>query len=99
MKPSSKDEVAGKIHEVKGAVKEKAVGLLVVVSVSIFAGAALAQMTGPGTMGRGMGWGYFGPDMALGMMVFWGIGIVGLVVGISWLVRQGRGSRHNDGGH
>ena len=24
MKPSSKDEVAGKIHEVKGAVKEKA---------------------------------------------------------------------------
>ncbi len=23
MKPSSKDEVAGKIHEVKGAVKEK----------------------------------------------------------------------------
>ena len=78
---------------------KKAVGLLVVVSVSIFAGAALAQMTGPGTMGRGMGWGYFGPDMTLGMMFFWGIVIVGLVVGISWLVRQGRGSRHNDGGH
>ena len=78
---------------------KKAVGLLVVAAVSIFAGAAFAQMTGPGMMGRGMGWGYFGPDMTLSMMFFWGIGIVGLVVGISWLVRQGRASRHNDGGH
>ena len=32
---------------------KKAVGLLAVVAVSIFAGAALAQMTGPGTMGGG----------------------------------------------
>jgi hypothetical protein len=46
-----------------------------------------------------MGWGYFGPGMTLGMMFFWGVGIVGLVVGISWLVRQGRGSRRNDRGH
>jgi uncharacterized membrane protein len=75
-----------------------AVGLLVVVAVSIFARAALAQMSGPGPMGRGMGWGYFGPDMTLGMMFFWGIVVVGLVVGISWLVRQGRGSRRNDRG-
>ena len=75
---------------------KKAVGLLVVVAVSIFAGAASAQMTGPGMMGRGMGWGYFGPDMPLGMMFFWGIGIVGLVVGIGWLVLQGRGSGRND---
>lgn len=75
---------------------KKAVGLFVLVAVSIFAGAASAQMTGSGTMGRGMGSGYFGPDMTLSMMVFWGIGIVGLVVGIGWLVRQGRGSRRND---
>lgn len=75
---------------------KKAVGFFVLVAVSIFAGAASAQMTGSGTMGRGMGSGYFGPDMALGMMVFWGIGIVGLVVGIGWLVLQGRGSRRND---
>ncbi len=75
-----------------------AVGLLVAVAVSIFARAALAQMTGHGPMGRGMGWGYFGPDMTLGMMFFWGIVIVGLVVGISWLVRQGRGSCRNDRG-
>jgi len=78
---------------------KKAVGVLVLVAVSIFAGTALAQMTGPGTMGRGMGWGYFGPDMTLGMMVFWAIVIVGLVVGISWLVRQERGSGRNDRGH
>ncbi|OGK93654.1 MAG: hypothetical protein A2X51_06020 [Candidatus Rokubacteria bacterium GWC2_70_24] len=78
---------------------KKAMGLFVLVAASIFAGAASAQMTGPGMMGRGMGWGYFGPDMALGMMVFWGIGIVGLVVGISWLVRQERGSGRNDRGH
>ena len=78
---------------------KKAVGVLVLVAVSIFAGTALAQMTGPGTMGRGMGWGYFGPDMTLGMMFFWGIVIVGLVVGISWLVRQGRGSRRDDRGY
>ena len=78
---------------------KKAVGVLVLVAVSIFAGTALAQMTGPGTMGRGMGWGYFGPDMTLGMMVFWAIVIVGLVVGISWLVRQGRGSTRTDRGH
>jgi uncharacterized membrane protein len=78
---------------------KKAGGLLVVLAVSIFAGAALAQMTSSGTMGRGMGWGYFGPGMTLGMMFFWGIVIVGLVVGISWLVCQGRGSRRNDRGH
>ena len=75
---------------------KKAVGLVVGVAVSLVAGAASAQMTGPGMMGRGMGWGYFGPDMTLSMMFFWGIGIVGLVVGIGWLVLQGRGSRRND---
>jgi uncharacterized membrane protein len=80
---------------------KKAVGILVVVAVSVFAGAASAQMTDPGTgmMGRGMGWGYFGPGMTLGMMFLWGVVIVGLVVGIGWLVRQGRGSRRNDRGH
>lgn len=51
---------------------KKAVGILVVVAVAIFAGAALAQMTGPGKMGPGMGWDYFGPGMTLGMMFFRG---------------------------
>ena len=59
---------------------KKAVGILVVVAVSIVAGVALAQKKGPGAMGRGMGWGDFGPDMTLGMMCFWRIVIVGLVV-------------------
>jgi hypothetical protein len=72
---------------------EEGRGILVVVAVFIFAGAALGQMTGPGTMEPGMGWDYFGPGMTLGMMLFWGIVTGGPVVGISWLVRQGRGSR------
>lgn len=76
-----------------------AVGFLVVVVVSIFGGVALAQMTGPGAMGRGMGSGYIRPDMTLGMIFLWGIVIVGLVMGISWLVQQGRGSRRNDRGN
>jgi putative membrane protein len=37
-------------------------------------------------------WGAWGILMMLGMLVFSGLVIVGIVLGIRWLVRQGRGS-------
>jgi putative membrane protein len=36
-------------------------------------------------------WGAGGLVMLLAMLVFWGVVIVGLVLGIRWLVSQGRG--------
>ena len=38
-------------------------------------------------------WGAWGLGMMLIMLVFWGLIIVGLVLGIRWLVSQGRESR------
>jgi putative membrane protein len=41
-------------------------------------------------------WGFWGPwgiAMMLMMLVFWGAVLVGVVVGIRWLVRQGQGTR------
>ena len=38
-------------------------------------------------------WGVWGVGMMLMMLVFWGIVIVGLVFGIRWLLRDGRGPR------
>jgi len=38
-------------------------------------------------------WGAWGVGMMLMMLVFWGLLIVGIVVGIRWLARQGAGSR------
>jgi putative membrane protein len=38
-------------------------------------------------------WGAWGFGMMLMMLVFWGLIIVGLVLGIRWLVNQGRESR------
>ena len=38
-------------------------------------------------------WGAWGFGMMLIMLVFWGLIIVGLVLGIRWLVSQGRESR------
>lgn len=38
-------------------------------------------------------WGAWGFGMMLVMLVFWALVIVGLVLGIRWLVAQGRGSR------
>jgi putative membrane protein len=38
-------------------------------------------------------WGAWGIGMMFMMLVFWGLIIVGLVLGIRWLVTQGRESR------
>lgn len=38
-------------------------------------------------------WGAWGIGMMLMMLVFWGLVIVGLVLGIRWLVSQGKESR------
>ena len=38
-------------------------------------------------------WGMWGLGMALMMLVFWGVVIVGLVLGIRWLVSQGTPAR------
>jgi putative membrane protein len=38
-------------------------------------------------------WGAWGIGMMLFMLVFWGLIIVGLVLGLRWLVTQGRESR------
>ena len=38
-------------------------------------------------------WGAWGIGMMLLMLLFWGAVIVGLVLGIRWLVRQGREQR------
>jgi putative membrane protein len=38
-------------------------------------------------------WGAWGIGMMLIMLLFWGAVIVGLVVGIRWLLRQGREQR------
>ena len=40
-------------------------------------------------------WGAWGFGMMLMMLVFWGLIIVGLVLGIRWLVGQGRESQSN----
>ncbi|MBI3057898.1 MAG: SHOCT domain-containing protein [Deltaproteobacteria bacterium] len=40
-----------------------------------------------------MWWGTWGLGMMLMMLLFWVLVIVGLVVGIRWLVSQGRESR------
>jgi putative membrane protein len=39
----------------------------------------------------GMIWGLWGLGMMLGMLVFWGLVVVALVLGIRWLLRQGPG--------
>jgi putative membrane protein len=38
-------------------------------------------------------WGAWGMGMMFMMLVFWGLVIVGLVLGLRWLVSQGRESR------
>jgi putative membrane protein len=45
--------------------------------------------------GHPMGWmwGAWGIGMMLIMLVFWGVVIVGIVLGIRWLVSQGKESR------
>lgn len=42
------------------------------------------------------GWGIWGIGMMLMMLVFWGAVIVGVVLGIRWLVSQGKESRPTD---
>jgi putative membrane protein len=41
-------------------------------------------------------WGVWGIGMMLMMLVFWGVVIVGIVLGIRWVVTQGRESRAPD---
>ena len=41
-------------------------------------------------------WGAWSLVMTLFMQVFWGLVITGLVLGIRWLVHQGRGTRSAD---
>ncbi len=54
----------------------------------------------PGGMGWGGGWGYGGGlGMLFGgvfMLLFWGLIIAGVVVGVRWLVQQGDGGRRRD---
>jgi putative membrane protein len=38
-------------------------------------------------------WGAWGIGMMLIMLVFWGVVVVGIVLGIRWLVSQGKESR------
>ncbi len=38
-------------------------------------------------------WGFWGIGMMLMMLLFWGLVIVGVVLGIRWLVSQGKESR------
>jgi putative membrane protein len=38
-------------------------------------------------------WGVWGLGMALMMLLFWGLVIVAIVLGIRWLVTQGKGPR------
>lgn len=38
-------------------------------------------------------WGLWGVGMMVLMLLFWGVVIAGIVVGIRWLVHQGRGPR------
>jgi putative membrane protein len=40
-----------------------------------------------------MWWGAWGFGMMLGMLLLWGLVIVGLVIGIGWLFGQGKKSR------
>jgi putative membrane protein len=41
-------------------------------------------------------WGVWGIGMMFVMLVFWGVIIVGIVLGIRWMVTQGRESRPPD---
>ena len=41
-------------------------------------------------------WGAWGIGMMLMMLIFWGVVIVGIVLGIRWLAHQGSGPRSTD---
>jgi putative membrane protein len=63
--------------------------------------ALAAAQTRPYEWGPGMHpmwgiWGVWGIGMMLMMLVFWGVVIVGIVLGFRWLVSQGRESRAPD---
>ncbi len=71
--------------------------LLAAVVVWVTPGAVLAQERvyewGWGMHPVAWMWGAWGIGMGLLMLVFWGLVIAGIVVGIRWLVTQGRESR------
>ena len=71
--------------------------MLSLATVALIPASALAQER-PWERGWGMhpGWWMWGPAgavMTLMMLVFWALVITGLVIGIRWLVRQGRAER------
>jgi putative membrane protein len=41
-------------------------------------------------------WGVWGIGMMLMMLIFWGVVIVGIVLGIRWLASQAKGPRSTD---
>lgn len=51
---------------------------------------------GPGVHPMWGMWGVWGIGMMLMMLVFWGVIIVGFVLGIRWLMTQGREPRRTD---
>lgn len=70
--------------------------LVILITMWLVPGIAFAQERG---YGWGWGahpmwwmWGAWGFLMGLVMLVFWAVVITGVVLGIRWLVRQGRGA-------
>jgi putative membrane protein len=72
-------------------------GLMGVMAGSLVPGIVAAQDRpyewGWGMHPMGWMWGAWGIGMMLLMLAFWGLVIVGLVLGIRWLVSQGKESR------
>ena len=73
------------------------INVVTLLTIGFLPGAAMAQERswewGPGMHPGPWMWGAGGLLMMLMMLVFWGLIIVGLVLGIRWFVSQGRESR------
>lgn len=58
-----------------------------------FSGAVWAQSAPWESWGMHPMWGLWGIGMMLFMLVFWGLVVTAIVLGIRWLLQQGRSSR------